>query len=639
MAAAAGLFLSTTSSNVHFGDSAESVAGVSSLGILHAPGYVAWVVSARLFSILVPVGGMALRTALYGVLCATLTIGLVFALARRLGASRPGAAIGALSLAVSTSFWFYAAYAKAYAFTSLLIAITLWCLVVWKADGRRWLLLAAGAAVGISLGAAWQSMAVAVPGLALLLFAADRRPKPADLAALCAGGLAAAGAVVVWVLVRAGADPAVTWGGASSPGRAARLLLMRDFINLQGTGAGTADGSSVASADNAAALVVRVLRLPFFLTAELGVLLLALAAVGVVIAYRSPRTSRWWSLAAIYALNVVAVLAVIAPGQRPRSVSISRENLLRTGGFTLASGVVLACVVALGATWALTRGAEALAPKVPQKGRGGRSSAQRRARQRAAALPERGAPWPVLVGAGLVLAGTAAYHWPEASHHEPPFASDYARNVLTSLPDDAVLLTNLLERNFALQYEQVVNHLRPDVDVVQVEKLPAGWYRDDVEEHLGVELDDRYPNAFEAGLALVDQLRGERPVYVDASTLASFVAAREDLPYRALGLVAETLPAGEGQRLDAEAAAELLDGYRLDGLFDDPARLRYPNRRMLRPYVTTFTDQGAALAQAQRYEEARAELERALQIAPDDETAQQLLDELNGLIAQQSAAG
>lgn len=633
VAIAAALFSSTVSGNVHFGDSAESAAGVGSLGILHAPGYVAWVGLARLFSELVPIGGLALRVALFSVVCASATVGVVFAIARRLGASPAGAAIGALSLAASSSFWFYAGYAKAYALTSFLIALTVWCLITWSSSGTRWRLAVAGLAMGLSLGAAWQSMAVAAPGLALLLVAYDRRPRVRDLSVLAASGLAAAGGVVGWVMVRASADPAVTWGGASTPGRAIRLLLMRDFINLQGTGAGTARGQSVASGDNLSAFVVKVLRIPLFLTAEYGIAVLAVLVVGAAVAVRSSRTSRWWALLVIYLANVAAVFAIISPGRRPRSAAVSREALLRTGGFTLAAGIVLACLVALGATWALERAGTGTAV-IPSRRRSRETSAQRRARQAASATRAR-RPWLGQVVAGAVLLGTAGYHWSAASHHEPPFAADYGYNVLTSLPDDTVLLTNLLERSFTVEYQQVVRDLRPDVELVQIEKLASAWYREDVGERLGIDFEGGGDRTFELGLAVTDQLSGQRPVYYDASALSSLVSAREDLAYRAVGLVAEALPTGGGQSFDADATARLLEGYRLDGLFDDPARLRYPNARMLTPYVTTLSDLGVALAQEERFPEARHQLERALQIAPDDETATDLLRQLDVLEGQQ----
>ena len=46
---AAVVYLTTFSSHVSLGDAPEAVAGVRSLGILHAPGYPTYVLAARAF--------------------------------------------------------------------------------------------------------------------------------------------------------------------------------------------------------------------------------------------------------------------------------------------------------------------------------------------------------------------------------------------------------------------------------------------------------------------------------------------------------------------------------------------------------------------------------------------------------------
>ena len=59
--AAAVLFLTTFSTRVSLGDSPESIAGIHALGILHSPGYPAYVVLGRVFTIIVPFGPLAMR--------------------------------------------------------------------------------------------------------------------------------------------------------------------------------------------------------------------------------------------------------------------------------------------------------------------------------------------------------------------------------------------------------------------------------------------------------------------------------------------------------------------------------------------------------------------------------------------------
>src|SRR5713226_8313866 len=63
--AAAVLFLVTFSSRVALGDAPETVSGVKAIGILHAPGYPLYVLSARVFAELAPIGGWALRVNLF----------------------------------------------------------------------------------------------------------------------------------------------------------------------------------------------------------------------------------------------------------------------------------------------------------------------------------------------------------------------------------------------------------------------------------------------------------------------------------------------------------------------------------------------------------------------------------------------
>ncbi|HVJ96424.1 MAG TPA: DUF2723 domain-containing protein, partial [Acidimicrobiia bacterium] len=79
--AAAAIFLLTFSSRVAFGDAPESVAGVRTLGVLHPPGYPTYVGAAHLFARLVPVGSWTLRVNLFSLVCAALTVGIVFRIA------------------------------------------------------------------------------------------------------------------------------------------------------------------------------------------------------------------------------------------------------------------------------------------------------------------------------------------------------------------------------------------------------------------------------------------------------------------------------------------------------------------------------------------------------------------------------
>src|SRR5581483_2523009 len=612
VAVATVLFGSTIGTNVEFGDSAEALAGVHDLGIVHAPGYFSFTVLARAFATVVPIGDLAFRVALFSTVCALGTIAAVFGIARRLGASGPGAAAGALLLATGTTFWFDAGYAKAYAFTSLLIAGALWCALEWKDSGNRVVLAAFGAAIGISLGASWQSMAVALPGLAVLLWAADRRPSGRDLAVIASSGLAMAAIVAIAVLVRASMDPRVNWGDASNVRRLGDLLLMRDFVNLQG-GAGAGGSAPVASGSAVGALASKLLRVPTFVLADSGVAFLVLLLVGLAAAAGHRAATRFWVLATMLVTNFVAVSLVIAPGVKVKGFKIDREALLRFGGYQLAAGIASAALAAIGATWLLERSARWLA---------GGQVGDRRGRRR----PPADVRVPAWLAACVfvLVAGTAAWNWNSASHHQPPFARDYARNVLDSLPPDAVLVSLVAERSFPIQYEQVVHHSRPDVTVVQVEALAARWYRGAVSDALGVDVRG-IPSPNDAALRLVDRLRGRRPVFYDYAAATSLSRVRPNLGFTKIGLVAEAQPDGAGQNYDHIRAEQLLARFRVDGLRTDRARLRWPNDTMLLVYAAAHYDEAVALAREGRTDEARAELRTVLAVGPGNPDATKAL--------------
>ncbi len=615
--AASVLFLSTIGTNVEFGDGAEAVAGIGDLGIVHAPGYFSYTVCARAFTTLVPVGDLAFRVMLFSTVCAVATIGFVFLVARRLTASRAGAAVGALGLAVSSTFWFDAGYAKSYAFTSLLIAVVLWCLLAWKDGGRRWLLAVAGGLVGLSLGASWQSMAVALPGFALILWSRDRRPLRRDVIVVVVSGLAVALVVAVGVLVRASMDPRVNWGDATAPRHLVDLFLVRDFVNLSG-GAGGSGSTSVASASAIGALFSKMLRIPFFITADAGIALLALLAVGVVVAAVRRTATRFWALLSMWMLNFVAVALVISPGIQARGFKVTREALLRFGGYQLSGGIVVACGVAIGVTWLLERAALWLAGPVPERDRRHR----RQSAPRAVAAPV----WLIVV-ALMIVGGTAAWNWGSASHHQPPFARDYARNVLDSLPPNAVLVSLVAERSFPIEYEQVVHHTRTDVTVVQIEALAAKWYRADVSQELGVDVTS-VTNPNDAALRVVDGVHS-RPVYYDYAAAASLAKQRSNLGFTKIGLVAEAQPDGAGQTYDANRADALFARFRLDGIHDDRARLHWPNDKMLAVYAVAYYDRAFAFAQSGKIDEARDQLRQMLAVDPGNADALKALASLD----------
>jgi len=160
------LYVRTLASSLLYGDSAEFQTIAYTLGVGHPTGYPIYVLLAKLFTF-VPVGDVAYRVNLFSAFCAALTIGLVYLIIRKLGATYAAAVYGSLALALTPLFWKHASIAEIYAPAAACLAFILFAVLQWKeTTNPRWIFLA-GLFGGLSLGI---HTAVSLGGIAILLY-------------------------------------------------------------------------------------------------------------------------------------------------------------------------------------------------------------------------------------------------------------------------------------------------------------------------------------------------------------------------------------------------------------------------------------------------------------------------------------
>src|SRR6187397_2613348 len=80
-----GLYLHGAYPTVSSGDSGEFISASHTLGIPHAPGFPAYVLTAKLFQKAIPWGNVGYRTNLFSAFCGALAVALVFCMALQLG--------------------------------------------------------------------------------------------------------------------------------------------------------------------------------------------------------------------------------------------------------------------------------------------------------------------------------------------------------------------------------------------------------------------------------------------------------------------------------------------------------------------------------------------------------------------------
>jgi hypothetical protein len=593
------LFALTVDDVPALGDAPESVAGVDVWGVLHPPGYPSYVLLAKPFTMLVPVGTMAFRVALFSSLCAAIAVCLAFVVARRLGAGRPAAAVSAAVLATGTSFWFYAGYEKHNALSGLLVAAVVAGVLRWRDTGDRWALMAAGAAGGALAGSLWQTCAVLAPAVVIGVLWTRHRRQVATIALAAGTAVVVAVACYGFVSIRASADPPVNWGRAETASRLYDLFILDDFGFTADKVVQTTSGSDGGSFLDLFEQWWLYLRAAATETSVLA----ALAALGGLVAsWVDPRTRpKAAVVGALAATNVLVVSYAVGIGR-------TFGSLLIQGSFILCLTFACAALAGVGVQAAV----DAVVDRVGPDRRD-----ERRPRVVAGAIAAVGV---------LLVAIAVPSHLRQLDRRSNDFATQYAGNVFATLPEDAVLFTFGAEREFPYMYAQVVEGQRPDVDVIVANALVRSWYRDQTTDRLDVELPPLAASDVSdmAGYTqrVADLLLEDRPVFVDMAAAQTF---DDSLRHRPAGLVAEVLPSTEQPgAADVEALEETISSYRLDGVYDDDFMGEWPNRFVPEGYVQMHLAVARAYVERGDLDDASRHIDLALEVDPDDTTARRV---------------
>lgn len=137
---------------------------------------------------------------------------------------------------------------------------------------------------------------------------------------------------------------------------------------------------------------------------------------------------------------------------------------------------------------------------------------------------EKGKELPLALVSLILLAVPAlmaCQNWDDHDRSGRLFARDYAVNYLNSCDADAILLTYGDNDTFPLWYAQLVEGIRPDVQVVNLSLLATDWYQEQIDRQIrrrgmpGLSLDPEiHTSSYRALMQLVDQCGEHRPVYM-----------------------------------------------------------------------------------------------------------------------------
>jgi hypothetical protein len=522
------LYAASAPRGVALEDDGEFILASWFLGVAHPPGYPVHTVLGFLFSH-VPVGTVAWRVHLLSGVLGALAAGVVFLGARRLGARPLPAALAALALGVSETFWSQAIVAEVYTLHLLLLGLAwLLALRLHQGDPRPRTVLALAATTGLALANHWPLMVLAGPALLALAWPSWRRLL--GWQALAVGGLATL-APYGWLFLRSQQQPAISFAGPLQS-----LHDLWDFVSRSGYAA--IDHRPLAGAAD---------RLAFARFAG-GEWLTGLTVAGALLALLGlaalwQRRQRAAALSLAWLAFAVSALLVLRLDFEYFAQSRAAFRVYLLTGH-LGTALLLAC------------GLELLARRT--EGRG----------------PVRHAP--ALVGTLLVAAlatGSAAPNWRPGDD----WGGAYARAVLAEAPADAVIVTDTDWSANALGYAHFVEGRCPGCTLVHARGLlfPQRAFR------------PLRTTPAEQRAALAELLaRGQRPV-------AYTEGAPRGAPVEDRWLVRLAAPAGAGPSIRISAGAHAFFRERIARDDPHDATVAAVQQELRRRYLSLLVAGGA----------------------------------------------
>lgn len=183
------VLLLTVQSSVSFWDCGEFIAAGYYLQVPHPPGTPFFLIIGRIFSMVPFVENIGLRVNYISILSSAFSILFLYLIAVRLIENYRAkksesvfdaigtylaAAIGALSFALSDTFWFNGVEAEVYAFSTFLFAAVVWLMMKWhekadEKDNEKYLLMIAYL-IGLSTGVHLMSVLAIVPVVMIIIF-------------------------------------------------------------------------------------------------------------------------------------------------------------------------------------------------------------------------------------------------------------------------------------------------------------------------------------------------------------------------------------------------------------------------------------------------------------------------------------
>ena len=543
-------------------DSGDLIASIHTLGIAHPPGYVLYVILGKVFVTLLPVGNVAYRVNVMSAVFAGLAMA-VFGrvLVRRWPSQRAISLAAIVLLATSPAVVSLARVAEMYTL-SLFLAIGIFGLLSAGRPGRMpWAALLLG--LGLSVH---PTLLFLLPLFVPSLLEADhKKPIGKTVLFFCVGL-----SIFLYLPLRASQHPLVNWGDPEHWRNFWRVVTRADYGGLK-----------LHPVESVYSWTPRsiVMQLKYFFVAfskECGLGALVLGILGIYSAFRDGRR---------HANDLVLLISWLLAG--PGFFLLSNLPLHEATTpailqpYLLLPGFLWVPFIVNGASFVLS------------------------------ARPPR--HWMTL---GLAIALLVSRPWVWATERQNFYVYDYARNLLRSLPQNAVLYDPDDPTYFSIQVLQTVEHRRNDIVLLSFFRTRWGY------EAIKRRWPDLLPpipmnNGQELSKSLWSYSARKYPFY------AELPQKFEGVPYLAEGLVyaAQVPPQAEDPARSRQRAESLLALYPQRGDYVTTHHSDFFTAHVVSYYAAAENNLGIEYAHVGQWDRAMPHYRKALEMEPDQKAA------------------
>jgi hypothetical protein len=563
-------------------DSGDLIAAIHTLGIAHPPGYALYILVGKLFVTLLPFGNVAYRVNVLSAFFMAATTGILYSALCRVS-KRWLLCVPVLFFATSPAVVALARVAEMYSMAVFLAAAILLCLQRESPQGNCWaaLLLGLGLSVHptlIFLTPVFVSVylrdGVSASGQKMVVTPA-RRNALTPILYFCLGLT-----IFLYLPIRASQHPVVNWGDPSTWRNFWRVVTRADYGGLKLHPEQSTFSWSLSDILDQLAYFFSTLK------GEWGWAALGLGCVGIFSGLKQKESRRHSAglLGSWILMGPAFFLLSNLPLQEPTTPAILQPYLVLVN-------LIWAYFVAMGIP---------VLTKV-------HAVNQKQEKSRAMSIG-------IAIGVMMLLIATRSWSFP--SERNDFYAYDYARNLLRSLPEGAVLYEPDDPTRFSIQVLQMAEHRRPDVILLNFFRTRWGYE----------EIKRRWPDLLppipiESGQEL------ERVLWTYSVRKHPFFAELPQklapIPYRSQGLVYAA--EAESSALSREQAEILLELYVQRGDFVTTHHPDFFTRHLVSYYAAAQNNLGIEYTNVGEWDRAVGHYQAALAIEPDQAAARQNL--------------